>query len=206
METLTIRTGGVDLHGELALPACPGGVVVFAHGSASSRAVADALTGDGLATLRFVGSDEIERLSDQLVRAIEQVAHDDRISALPIGLFGASTAAAATLLAAARLPGVVSAVVSRGGRPDLADDDELAEIECPTLFVVGADDHDVLELNRAALARMTAPAELEVVPHATHCFDEPGAMPALIDAVAGWFRKHLIGGRARAEPHELWSH
>jgi dienelactone hydrolase len=220
-----IRTGRVVLAGDLAVPLNAAGIVVFAHGSGSSRlsprnrVVADRLGDAGFATLLFdlLTRDEeiserhtghlrfdIPLLAERLIGAIEWIERYDRTAMLPVGLFGASTGAAAALIAAARLRNV-SAVVSRGGRPDLAEE-ELEDVSCPTLFIVGGDDPDVLELNRLAIEKMTADVELHVVSGATHLFEEPGALDEVVTAAAIWFERHLIGGRARTEPYELWDH
>lgn len=222
---VSVPSGRHALTGILAIPAEPTGVVVFAHGSGSSRSsprnqtVAAALVGDGFATLLFdlLTADEerddrltrryrfdISLLAERMVHVIEWVERSAHLHSLPIGLFGASTGAAAALIAAARLRNI-SAVVARGGRPDLASD-ELADVECPTLFVVGGDDTEVLALNRFALARLRAPAKLHVVPGADHLFEEPRALREVVAAASAWFSQHLVGGRARTEPHELWTH
>jgi pimeloyl-ACP methyl ester carboxylesterase len=220
-----IPIGRVLLTGDLVVPASPAGIILFAHGSGSSRrsvrnrAVAEELVHDGFATLLFdllTREEELSEretrhlrfdialLSDRLIGAIEWIERHDPTATLPVGLFGASTGAAAALIAAARLRNI-SAVVSRGGRPDLAED-ELEDVTSPTLLIVGAEDRVVVELNRRALERMTAPAELYLVQGATHLFEEPGALDEVIDAASMWFQRHLIGGRARTEPHELWGH
>jgi dienelactone hydrolase len=212
-----IPSQGLTLIGDLIVPSSPGGIIVFAHGSGSSRAsprnqaVAEALVHEGFATLLFdlLARDEDRRfeiplLAERLIGAIEWVERHDRTADLPVGIFGASTGAAAALLAAARL-GNISAIVSRGGRPDLAEE-ELPSVRCPTLFIVGGADPEVLELNRRALDRMTAEARLRIVQGATHLFQEPGALREVTDLATDWFHKHLIGARARGEPHELWNH
>jgi putative phosphoribosyl transferase len=220
-----IPTSRVMLTGDLVVPARASGIIVFAHGSGSSRrsprnrAVAEELVHDGFATLLFdllTHEEELSErdtrhlrfdiplLADRLLGAIEWIERHDLIATLPVGLFGASTGAAAALIAAARLRNI-SAVVSRGGRPDLAED-ELENVTSPTLLIVGGEDRVVVELNRRALERMTAPAELYIVQGATHLFEEPGALDEVIDAASMWFQRHLIGGRARTEPHELWGH
>jgi len=225
MLEVVVPAGRHGLAGDLAIPDDATGVVVFAHGSGSSRAsprnraVAAALVDDGFATLLFdLLTPEEERadratrhfrfdvslLAERMVHVIEWVARSDYLCSLPIGLFGASTGAAAALIAAARLR-TISAVVSRGGRPDLAMD-ELADVECPTLLVVGGADTEVLALNRFALARMRAPALMHVVPDADHLFEEPRALREVVAVASAWFSQHLVGGRARTEPHELWNH
>jgi len=200
------------LEGLLGVPRAAGGVILFAHGSGSSRFsprntyVARALQDAGFATLLFdlLRADEqddranvfdIALLSERLEQAIAWVAADKRTRGLAVGLFGASTGAAAALVAAARRGDVVRAVVSRGGRPDLAGA-ALARVRAPTLLIVGGADSQVLDLNRAALAMITAEARLEVVPGATHLFEEPGTLDGVIAAASAWFRRHL---RAVAE-------
>ncbi len=183
------------------------GIVVFAHGSGSSgqsprsRAVADVLEQAGLETVLFdllrPGEEDrrfdIPLLAERLLEATRQAES----RALPIGLFGASTGAAAALVVAAELPEVVSAVVSRGGRPDLARE-ALARVRCPTLLIVGGADGPVLELNRQAMAAMHAPVELEIVPGATHLFEEPGALERVAELARDWFVRYLAT-RAAAE-------
>jgi pimeloyl-ACP methyl ester carboxylesterase len=214
--SLAIGVAGVQLTGDLTVPSSPRGMIVFAHGSGSSRtsprnrSVAQAFVDDGFATLLFdlLTRDEeiaerhtrhlrfdIDLLADRLVGAIAWVGRHDRLSALPLGLFGASTGAAAALIASTRSP-AVGAVVSRGGRPDLAAD-ALPRVRCPTLLIVGGADRTVLDLNRRAATYMTANTETHVVPHAGHLFEEPGALRDVIDAAAAWFRKHLATDRDR---------
>jgi len=196
------------------VPASSHGLVLFAHGSGSSRFsprnrfVARLLHGAGFATLlidlltaeedavdqvtrhlRF----DIDRLGRRLVDLLDWMAADGTVQALPAGLFGASTGAAAALVAAARRPQQVKAVVSRGGRPDLATA-VLAEVRAPTLLIVGARDEEVLRLNREALTHLRAEAALEVVPGATHLFEEPGALEKVADLAVQWFRRFLIPG------------
>jgi len=208
---VTVTTARAALNGDLTVPAGAEGLVVFAHGSGSSRrsprnrAVAQSLVTDGLATLLFdlLTQDEelaerytrhlrfdIPLLADRLVGALAWARGQERLADQPIGLFGASTGAAAALLAASRDPGV-GAVVSRGGRPDLAGD-ALPLVRCPTLLIVGGADVEVLALNRRALRHLTsAPAQLHLVRGAGHLFEEPGALREVTDAASAWFRKHL---------------
>jgi len=214
LSTVNVPTGRVMLTGDLLVPARPTGIVVFAHGSGSSRLsprnreVAAALVHAGFATLLFdllTREEEVaERytrhlrfdiplLSERLIGAVEWVARSDRISGLPVGLFGASTGAAAALIAAARLS-TVAAVVSRGGRPDLADA-VLSDVACPTLLIVGSADPEVLALNRSALRRLDARSELHIVQGATHLFEEPGALNEVTRVAAAWFEKHLSAAR-----------
>jgi len=209
--TVSVHARGVALIGDLMIPPEASGVVVFAHGSGSSRTsprnrrVAEALNGAGFATLLFdlltPDEDVAERytrhlrfdiglLATRMVGAIEWVQRHDELRALPIGLFGASTGAAAALIAAARTRGV-SAIVSRGGRPDLAAD-ALAAVDQPTLLIVGSRDPDVLALNQAALARLNFSSTLHVVRGATHLFEEHGALEEVTQVATLWFRKHLV--------------
>lgn len=197
------------LEGTLAVPRDAVGVVAFAHGSGSSRhsprnrAVAEALGRAGLGTYLVDlltpaegALDEIDaryRFDIPLLghRVVAVVDTLERMVTQPIGLFGASTGAAAALIGAAERPDAVGAVVSRGGRPDLAAD-ALGRVRAATLFIVGGADHEVLQLNRAALAAMRAPVrELAVVPGATHLFEEPGALERVSDLAAAWFARHL---------------
>ena len=195
------------LPGTLRLPADAAGLVVFAHGSGSSRhsprnnAVAESFATRRIATLLFdllTEDEEADRrnvfdialLAGRLVEAIDWVDRQTDVAGLPVGLFGASTGAAAALVAAARLGDRVGAIVSRGGRPDLAAE-ALERVTAPTLLIVGGADHGVIELNEQALARLSAPKALEIVPGATHLFSEPGALDAVVDLAAGWFAEHL---------------
>jgi dienelactone hydrolase len=196
-----IPVDGEAIVGDLSVPADARGVVVFAHGSGSSRhssrnqRVAEALVGAGFATLlldlltareetvdlrtrelRF----DIDLLAGRVVAAIDWVREDDLVSTLPIGLFGASTGAAAALVAAVRRSEEVASVVSRGGRPDLAGA-ALEAVTAPTLLIVGGADLPVIGMNRDARARMPGEVELEVVPDATHLFEEPGALEQVAD-------------------------
>jgi predicted phosphoribosyltransferase/dienelactone hydrolase len=204
-----ISLGSERLDADLALPARPRGLVVFAHGSGSSRlssrnrAVARSLNQRGLATLLFdllttrenaepSARFDIPLLAERLQAAVAWARAEPRVSALPVGLFGASTGAAAALVLAARAPDQVAAVVSRGGRPDLAGFRVLGRVLAPTLLVVGGEDHDVLELNRAALQAMPeGKAQLRIVPGATHLFEEPGALEQAATLAADWFCRWL---------------
>jgi len=199
----------LGLAGTLSLPERPLGLVVFAHGSGSSRlsprntAVAEALNGRGFGTLLFdllTSAEEADRanvfdislLADRLVDVISWLVRQEaRIGGFRIGLFGASTGAAAALVAAARIPERIAAVVSRGGRPDLAGD-ALPMVRAPTLLIVGGDDFGVIELNEQALGRLRAPKAIEIIPGATHLFPEPGALDAVIALAARWFERHLV--------------
>lgn len=206
-----VNTDGVTLEGNLYVGAGAQGIVLFAHGSGSSRHsprnrfVATVLQHAGLGTLlmdlltreeeaidlqtrqlRF----DIALLARRLVGAVDWLAEDAATRQLRIGCFGASTGAAAALIAAAERPAQVGAVISRGGRPDLAGD-ALPRVQAPTLFIVGGNDSVVLGLNRGALAQMRAVKKLEIVPGATHLFQEPGALERVADLAAEWFRKYL---------------
>jgi len=202
----------LGLAGTLNVPKATPGLVVFAHGSGSSRfsprniAVAQALNSRGFATLLFdllTPQEEADRanvfdislLAERLVDVVGWLdGQGGSIAGLPIGLFGASTGGAAALVAAARLPKRIRAVVSRGGRPDLAGD-ALPMVHAPTLLIVGGADYRVIELNKEALRHLRAPNALEIVPGATHLFPEPGAMDAVIERAARWFERHLVQSR-----------
>jgi putative phosphoribosyl transferase len=201
-----IRIQPLGLAGTLHVAADARALVVFAHGSGSSRlsprnrAVADGLNARGFATLLFdllTGDEEADRanvfdiplLADRLGDAVRWL-DGLPVGGLPLGLFGASTGAAAALVAAANMPQRISALVSRGGRPDLAGD-ALDAVRAPTLLIVGGADHGVIELNQQALARLPGPKALEIVPGATHLFPELGALEAVIDLAARWFERHL---------------
>lgn len=197
----------LGLAGTLRVPKGARALVAFAHGSGSSRlsprnvAVSEALNAHGIATLLFdllTAAEEADRanvfdiplLAGRLVDAVRWLEQVKSVQGLPLGLFGASTGAAAALVAAARLGGRVGAVVSRGGRPDLAGD-ALEHVSAPTLLIVGGDDFGVIELNEQAFARLPGPKALEIVPGASHLFPEPGALEAVIDHAVRWFRHHL---------------
>ncbi|MGE5407686.1 MAG: dienelactone hydrolase family protein [Syntrophothermus sp.] len=202
-----IPAGQVGLQGDLALPAEPAGLVIFAHGSGSSRRsprnrkVAAALHERGLATLLFdlLSEDEAERrgnvfdielLSGRLVAATRWAEEESATAGLAKGYFGASTGAAAALCAAAQLGDGIGAVVSRGGRPDLAGD-FLPRVVAPTLLIVGGADRTVLALNEAAALRLSCPRHIAVVPGATHLFEEPGALERVVELAGDWFAQHL---------------
>ena len=206
---ISIPAGAVALEGMLELPAAAAGVVAFSHGSGSgrhsprNRFVAGELRRAGLGTLLLDLLTEIEDrdhamrfdiglLTERLGHAVRFLARHDSTRGLRVGLFGASTGAASALRVAAAMPETVRAVVSRGGRPDLAGTHELARVTAPTLLIVGARDHGVIELNEAArdaLKRCTR--ELELVPGATHLFEEPGTLEAVARLASEWFRRHL---------------
>jgi putative phosphoribosyl transferase len=206
-----IQAGSVTLEGDLQVPDQVTGVVLFAHGSGSSRHstrnrfVAEELQVAGLATLlidlltqaeevaeRHTGHlrFDIPLLAERLAAATHWLADESSTRSLPVGYFGASTGAGAALVAAAALPDKIGAVVSRGGRPDLAGD-VLPLVRAPTLLIVGGRDLTVLELNRAAMARMGAEVRLEIVPPATHLFEEPGALEIVAHLARDWFLDHL---------------
>jgi putative phosphoribosyl transferase len=206
-----LPVGTVELAGDLAVPAGARGVVLFAHGSGSgrhsprNRLVAAALQQAGLATLLLdlltaeeeaVDRDraelrfDIALLAGRLEAAMDWLADDPRTAPLPVGLFGASTGAAAALVAAGDRPQRVAAVVSRGGRPDLAGP-SLGLVRAPTLLLVGGNDRIVLELNRSAAGELRAEHRLEVVPGASHLFEEPGALERVAALAGDWFRRWL---------------
>jgi pimeloyl-ACP methyl ester carboxylesterase len=223
MGTITARpveitAGAAALTGDLRIPLQARGMVIFAHGSGSSRFstrnrhVAEFLDGQGFATLlldlltpqeesidmrtsqyRF----DIERLGPRVSAAADWARRQTELGDLPIGCFGASTGAAAALIAAAERPEAISAVVSRGGRPDLAGS-ALPRVKAPTLLIVGGDDEPVIEMNRDAMRQMHAHVELELVPGATHLFVEPGTLEQVERLAAGWFTRYL--GRPAAGP------
>jgi pimeloyl-ACP methyl ester carboxylesterase len=202
-----VRIQPSGLVGTLTAPSAAKGLVVFAHGSGSSRlsprnvAVGRALNAQGFATLLFdllTAEEEANRanvfdiplLADRLVEVVHWIGRQAPIARLPVGLFGASTGAAAALVAAATLPDRISAVVSRGGRPDLAAD-ALDSVRSPTLLIVGGIDFGVIELNEQAYGRLRGPKALEIVPGASHLFPEPGALEAVIGHAARWFERYL---------------
>jgi putative phosphoribosyl transferase len=207
-----IPAAAVVLPGRFALPPSPTGIVAFAHGSGSSRLsprntqVAEALEQRGFGTLLFDLLTEPEArsrelvfdiplLAERLVAATRWVSDQPDAGRLPLGYFGASTGAAAALVAAAELQDAVSAVVSRGGRPDLAGA-SLDRVTAATLLIVGVNDAAVLELNRRAQRKLRCENELVVVPGASHLFEEPGTLEAVIDHAAAWFTRHLTGAPA----------
>ncbi|MDX2089981.1 MAG: alpha/beta family hydrolase [Kofleriaceae bacterium] len=207
---VVVHAARTALRGDLVIPPNARGFIAFVHGSGSSRRsprnqyVASSLARAGFATLLFdlltVQEETAERytrhlrfdiplLATRMSGALRWVATRHELAGLPVGLFGASTGAAAALLAAADEP-AVRAVVSRGGRPDLAAEG-LRDVTCPTLFIVGSQDRDVLELNRRAMRLLACPARLEVVAGATHLFEEPGALDEVTRLAAAWFREYL---------------
>jgi len=211
--TVEIAAGRVRLEGTLGVPANARGIVLFAHGSGSSRfssrnryvarVLRDAALGTLLLDLLSSREEEVDdvtrehrfdiaMLADRLVAAVDWLAAEPESERLAVGLFGASTGGGAALVAASKRPARVHAVVSRGGRPDLAGD-ALAVVRCPTLLVVGGADDVVLELNDAARARMHAGVRLVTVPGATHLFEEPGALETVAALARDWFLEHLGG-------------
>ncbi|MFF8763386.1 dienelactone hydrolase family protein [Nocardiopsis dassonvillei] len=205
---VTVRTPDARLDGRLAVFPGATAVVAFAHGSGSSRhsprnrAVAEELNRVGVATLlldlltpeeeradsvtgrqRF----DIDLLTRRLTGTVDWLAGHEDTAGTPIGLFGASTGAAAALRTAAERPDLVAAVVSRGGRPDLAGTEALQVVRAPTLLIVGGADTEVLRLNEEAADRLSAPHRIHVVPRATHLFEAPGALEEVADAASGWF-------------------
>ena len=206
--SIQIHTDAAQLPGDLIVPGDAGGVVVFAHGSGSSRrsprnvAVAERLNVAGLATLLFdlltpaEAADralvfDIELLASRLGAAIVAVRDAADVPAVPLGLFGASTGAAGALVASTFDGANVGAIVSRGGRPDLAGN-VLQRVTAPVLLIVGSNDPDVLDLNRAAAERIRAETRVEVVPGATHLFEEPGALDIVADLATSWFVRNLV--------------
>jgi putative phosphoribosyl transferase len=207
---VAVGSGGAQLLGDLEVPPKPGGLVVFAHGTGSSRfsprnrLVAQKLRDEGFATLLLDLLTESEEqtdlrtcefrfdvglLADRVLSALDRMREHDAVKGLPIGLFGASTGAAAALIAAAGDESV-RAVVSRGGRPDLAGD-ALHDVEAPTLMIVGGRDPRILDANRLASGKLAAPHRITVIPDATHLFEEPGALERVAALAADWFGKHL---------------
>lgn len=210
---VSIDAGPVSLPGTLAVPERAGAIVVFAHGSGSSKtsprnlAVAERLNGSGLATLLFdlllpeeaesrARVFDIELLASRLEAAARWARTPSGLGDLPLAFFGASTGAAAALVAATRLEAEVSSIVSRGGRPDLAGE-ALDRVTAPTLLIVGAEDRDVLELNREAERRIRAVTRLEVIPGAGHLFEGPGELETVARLAASWIERNLE--RVRSE-------
>jgi putative phosphoribosyl transferase len=211
--TVSIDAGSVSLSGDLVVPDDARAIVVFAHGSGSSRlsprnvAVADRLNGAGLATLLLdlltpreaadrARAFDIELLATRLVAAAGWVRSQPELAERPLAFFGASTGAAAALVAAAALGDDVAAVVSRGGRPDLAGD-ALKHVRAPTLLIVGGEDPHVLELNRAAARKVRAETRIVVIPGAGHLFEEHGALERVAGLAAEWIAEHLVPAPSR---------
>jgi len=211
LTAVQIPDRNVLLDGDLRVPSDAAGLVVFAHGSGSSRHsrrnrdVAEALDRAGFATLLvdlLTGQEEsvdqftrefrfdVSRLGRRVVAAVDWVAKEKDLAHLSVGCFGASTGAAAALIAAAERQDRVSAVVARGGRPDLAGD-ALRRVLAPTLLIVGGDDQPVIDLNEVAKRQMSTVVQLEIVPGATHLFEEPGALEHVSQLAIAWFAQHL---------------
>lgn len=205
---VAIAADAVTLPGDLVLPSAARGLVLFAHGSGSSRLsprnryVAGVLNEDGLATLLFdlltpaedtdrAARFDIPLLARRLVAACVWAQSQRELNGLPIGLFGASTGAAAALIAAAELGDSVRAVVSRGGRPDLAPPEALTSARAPTRLIVGEWDREVLALNRGAARHLRCEHDLVIVPGATHLFEEPGTLEQAAVAARDWFVRYL---------------
>ncbi len=212
-----MRIPPLGLAGTLRCPPEAKAVVVFAHGSGSSRfsprnrAVAEGLNAQGFGTLLFdlltleeegdrSNVFDIALLSERLVDAVRWLDQESPVARHALGLFGASTGAAASLAAAATLGDRIGAVVSRGGRPDLANE-MLDRVRTPTLLIVGGVDYGVIELNEQALTRLKGPKALEIVPGASHLFSEPGALEAVIEHAARWFARYLAGDSPEARSH-----
>lgn len=208
-KVISVAVGQYGLEGSLYLPSDPIGIIIFAHGSGSSRFsprnifVAKQLVKCGFACLLFdlLTSDEardrrnvfdIPLLGARVAEAVSWALANPIVSGAPVGLFGASTGAAAALVAAAQAAPRISAVVSRGGRPDLAGT-ALGQVQAPTLLIVGGLDHEVIELNKEALGKLNCVAQLEIVPGATHLFEEPGTLEHVVERAAAWFLEHIHG-------------
>jgi pimeloyl-ACP methyl ester carboxylesterase len=202
-----VELAGLTLPALLTVPPEPRGIVAFAHGSGSSRLsprnrlVSSCLNRGGFATLLFDLLEpeealdrrnvfDVELLAGRLAGAARWILTRTDLRGLPLGFFGASTGAAAALWAAADLGNTVSAVVSRGGRPDLAAD-RLPEVRCPALLIVGGADQVVVELNRSVLSLFGGEAELRIVAGATHLFEESGALEQVAELAAGWFARYF---------------
>jgi len=209
--SVQVPAGKVTLEDNLCIPEGAMGLVVFAHGSGSSRHstrnryVAQVLRNAGLATLLFdlltaeeeAGDIETGRLrfdigllTRRLVATTDWLMKNVETKKLSIGFFGASTGAAAALIAAAERPEIVAAVVSRGERPDLAAE-ALQQVKAPTMLIVGGNDFSVIEINEEALAKLSVEKKLEIVPEATHLFEEPGALEEVAGLATSWFISHL---------------
>ena len=210
-ESVGINVGEGQIEADLRVPEQALGLVIFAHGSGSSRfssrnrAVAEYLEANRLATLLLdLLTREEERIDNytreyrfdvamlgrRVIFATDWAHRRDDLRTLPIGYFGASTGAAAALIGAARRPSIARAVVSRGGRPDLAES-ALADVQAPTLLIVGGDDEPVIEMNRDAMRQISAHVELEIILGATHLFEEPGTLERVMELAARWFTTHL---------------
>jgi putative phosphoribosyl transferase len=222
-QEVTIRSGHVKLDGRLVVPSSPLGVVVFAHGSGSGRfsprnnlvarylqqgrvatLLIDLLTPDEAEDRRKVF--DIDLLADRVLSAKAWLEQDARTARLGIGYFGASTGAGAALQAAARDPSSIRAIVSRGGRPDLAEP-YLLSVTAPTLLIIGGDDAPVIEMNQAAYRLLSCPKRLVIVPGATHLFEEPGTLEEVAEHALNWFQQHFhptqyegIGAQTKERP------
>lgn len=220
LREVRIPSGDAWLYGDLAIPPGAAGIVLFAHGSGSgrhssrNRRVAHTLQRAGVATLLFdlLTAEEEQRdirtrehrfdiplLTRRMQDATGWAQAQEEMRRAPIGYFGASTGSAAALIAAARLGSRIAAVVSRGGRPDLAGPAALGAVTAPTLLIVGGDDHGVIELNQEAFGHLHCEKEFLVVPGATHLFEEPGALDRVAEAAGQWFAMHF------AHAHEATS-
>lgn len=203
--TVQIAQNGLQLEAILRIPAHPKGLVIFAHGSGSSRLsprnnfVAQRLNKDNMATLLadlltpeedadYAQRFDIELLTKRLLNVTKWAQKQQLLAKLALGYFGASTGAAAALQAA-QLGDDIKVVVSRGGRPDLASD--IKQVNAPTLLIVGGNDFTVIELNQASYEQLQSPKEIKIIPGATHLFEEPGALEQVADLAADWFSKHL---------------
>jgi len=214
-----IPAGSAWLYGDLCVPAHACGIVLFAHGSGSgrhsarNRQVAQRLQRAGVATLLFdlltVQEEQVDLqtrehrfdiplLTRRMQDATGWVAAQPDLAKLPVGYFGASTGSAAALIAAARLGEKIAAVVSRGGRPDLAGPAALAAVKAPTLLIVGGADHGVIELNEQAFDRLACEKRLAIVPHATHLFEEPGTLEQVSQMASLWFTGHMAHAESAA--------
>ena len=210
-EPVEVRTSTATLPGDVTVPGDARGLVLFAHGSGSSRhsprnpSVAEVLNGAGIATLLFdlltpeeetdrANVFDVELLGSRLFDATHWAADQPSSRELPLGYFGASTGAAAAIWAAAESGSSIAAVVSRGGRPDLAGD-RLSEVRAPVLLIVGGRDDDVIELNQRAANQLRTEHQLVIVRDATHVFPEPGALEAVADLARAWFTDHLVQAR-----------
>ncbi len=208
MSSVHIPAGPIELDGELVLPPSATGVVLFAHGSGSSRFsprntfVAEVLQQHGIGTLLFdlltraedqdyATRFDIDLLTRRLLAATAWLQANPQTQTLHVGYFGASTGAAAALQAAAAMGNKIAAVVSRGGRPDLAGETALSQVTAPTLLIVGSADYGVIELNQQAHALLRCEKKLTLIPDATHLFEEPGTLGQAARSAANWFAQHL---------------
>lgn len=212
-DSLSLHIGNVSLQGDLTIPENAIGLVLFSHGSGSSRFsprnnfVAQQLQRHGLATFLFdlltKEEDElstnrfnIELLANRLIQVTQWLHNQNELKNIPICYFGASTGAASALVAAAVLKNKIHAIVSRGGRPDMAQA-QLSRVTCPTLLIVGALDNEVIDLNRLALRKLSGEKKLEIVENATHLFEEPGTLEEVARLAIDWFVYHLPSGKAQ---------